>query len=277
MARDEARRRELAAFLRARRSQVKPADVGLPEGVNRRRTPGLRREEIAQLAGVGLTWYTWLEQARDIPASRQIIDALATALRMGDDERRHLLTLAGLPLPQAPADLNTPPSALQRMVDNLAPNPAYVIDQRFDFVAWNAAQVALWLDPASVPPSERNLVWLFFTDPTVRTLLRDWADSARTIVAQFRAVAGKFPDDPTFTTLAQSLADRSPEFAQWWDAYSVAEFDLTVNHLDHPAAGPINLDLFHLRVAEYPNLTVVLQTPSTPDDAATLRKLRDVT
>jgi transcriptional regulator with XRE-family HTH domain len=271
-AHDAARRRELAAFLRARRARVKPADVGLPEGVSRRRTPGLRREELAQVSGVGLTWYTWLEQGRDIPASRQIIDALANALRMDEDERRHLFTLADLPLPPV-GEVNTPPAPLRRMLNNLSPNPGYVIDERFDILAWNAAQAALWIDFANVPADRRNLVWLMFTDASVRTLLLDWASTARMVVAQFRASAGKHPEDTGFDRLAGELADRSEEFRQTWETYSVAEFDVAVNHLDHPICGRLDLDLFHLRVAEHPTLTVVMQTPVTAADADRLRML----
>jgi transcriptional regulator with XRE-family HTH domain len=271
--RDDARRRELAAFLRARRANIKPTDVGLPEGIKRRRTPGLRREELAQLSGVGLTWYTWLEQARDIPASPQVVQALASALRLDDDERRHLFTLAGLPVRLPAAEPGQAPPTVQRMLDSLMPNPAYVIDQRFDIVAWNAAQAGLWLDPGRVPPADRNLVWLMFHDPAVRTLLEDWSGTARTVVAQFRAAAGQFPDDPRFEELSARLSEHSAEFAQWWNAYSVAEFDVSVNRLKHPVCGPLDLDLFHLRVIEYPNLTIVLQTPVGDEDARQVRQL----
>lgn len=266
------RQRELAAFLRSRRSRLKPMDVGLPEGSGRRRTPGLRREEVAQLSGVGLTWYTWLEQGRDIPASRQVVLALSRALRLSDDDRRHLFVLADLsPPPQGEPGRVDP--AVQRMLDCLVPHPAYLLDERFDLVAWNAAQAALWLDPAVVPPAERNLVWLLFTDPGVRRLLVDWSGAARSLLGQFRAAAGQNAGDLRFAELADGLRRASPEFAEWWDGYPVAEFDVGVNRLDHPLAGRLDLDLLHLRLIEHPTLTVVLQTPVGPADAAALARL----
>lgn len=270
---DEARRRELAAFLRARRAQIKPADVGLPAGVNRRRTPGLRREELAQLSGVGLTWYTWLEQGRAIPASRQVIEALAKALRLDDDHRRHLFVLANLPPPPVSSGDKATLATLRRTLDSLLPNPAYVIDHRFDIVAWNAAQVALWMDPGGVPEDDRNLVVLLFTDPLVRTLLVDWKETARMVVAQFRAAAGQYPADPRFDQVVARLSADSAEFRGWWESYPVAEFDIAVNRLDHPRCGRLELDLLHLRLVEQPQLTVVLQTPVSERDSERLNLL----
>lgn len=269
---DDRRRRELAAFLRARREQLQPQDVGLPTGVSRRRTPGLRREEVSQLSGVGLTWYTWLEQARDIPTSRQVIAALASALRMDADDRKHLYTLAGFSAPQSPSDTGGVADAVRRMLGNLVPNPAYVIDERFDILAWNEAQAALWLDLATVPADDRNLLWLMFTDQFVRDLLVDWAGSAQRLLGQFRAAAGQ-GDDSRFVEVADRLRARGGEFAEWWDSYPVAEFDVEVNVLDHPEAGRINLDLLHMRLVEHPTLTVVLQTPVGPADAERLAVL----
>ncbi|MBM7081341.1 helix-turn-helix transcriptional regulator [Micromonospora sp. SCSIO 07396] len=270
---DAARRKELAAFLRARRAELKPGDVGLPDGVNRRRTPGLRREEVAQLSGVGLTWYTWLEQGRAIPASRQVIDALATALRLGDEHRRHLFVLASLSLPPAPGDDKPVLAAVQRMLDAVKPNPAYIIDHRFDVLAWNAAQSALWLDFAEIPEDERNLVLLLFRDPGVRRLLLDWDETARMIVAQFRAAAGQYPGDPRFAQVVDRLSRDSTDFLGWWESYPVAEFSMAVNRLAHPRAGALELDLSHLRLVEHPQLTMVLQTPVHDADARALSDL----
>jgi transcriptional regulator with XRE-family HTH domain len=136
---DAARRAELGAFLRARRAAVKPGDVGLPEGTSRRRTPGLRREEVAQLAGVGIAWYTWLEQGRVLATSPQVIDAVARALLLTHEEHAHLRALANLPPPTRPDRGGVLAASIRRMVDNLSPNPAYVLDRRFDFLTWNDA------------------------------------------------------------------------------------------------------------------------------------------
>jgi hypothetical protein len=271
---DSARRRELAAFLRARRAAIRPADVALPEGVGRRRTPGLRREEVAQLSGVGLTWYTWLEQGRDIPASPQVVTALAAALRLDDDSRRHLHTLAGLPVPATrPEEQEQILRSVSRMVAGLEPNPAYVMDERFDIVAWNRAQSALWRDPGEVPPERRNLMWLAFSDPRLDSLIVGWEKSARELVAQFRAAAGRNPGDPRFAELVRELSAVSADFRVWWDAYPVAEFDNGVRQVDHPVVGRLELDSAHLRVAADPALTLVLHTPVGPDDAARLRQM----
>jgi MmyB-like transcription regulator ligand binding domain/Helix-turn-helix domain len=266
-------RRELAMFLRARRAQLKPHEVGLPEGVGRRRTPGLRREEVSQLSGIGLTWYTWLEQGRDIHISEQVVKALVTTLRLSPDDRSHLYALAGIRQTDPRAADDEVSDAVRRMLGSVAPNPAYVINDRFDLLAWNRAQSALWLDPATVPAAERNLLWLMFTEPTVRGLVRDWQAGARALLAQFRAAAGQHADDPRYAELADRLRAMSPEFADWWETYPVANFDIEINNLNHPIVGGIQLDLMHLRLDEHPTLTVVLQTPTTAEDAARLAAL----
>jgi hypothetical protein len=269
-----ARRRELAAFLRARRAAIRPADVGLPEGANRRRTPGLRREEVAQLSGVGLTWYTWLEQSRDIPASPQVVAALADALRLDDDSRRHLYALAGLPVSATRAqEREHVLASVRRMVAGLEPNPAYVMDERFDILAWNRAQSALWRDPGEVAPERRNLMWLAFSDPRLSSLIVDWDRTARELVAQFRAAAGRNPDDPRYAELVRELSAVSDDFRAWWDGYPVAEFDAGLRQVDHPAVGRLQLDSAHLLVAADPTLTLVLHTPVGPEDAARLRQM----
>ncbi|NUT48568.1 MAG: helix-turn-helix domain-containing protein [Saccharothrix sp.] len=270
------RKRELGAFLRARRERLKPQDVGLVAS-GRRRTPGLRREEVAQLSGVGLTWYTWLEQGRDIPSSRQVIEALATALRLDDDDRDHIFELAGLRAAEPRSPDRALPALVQRVLDNLMPNPAYVFDQRLDILAWNAAQAELWMDPGAVDPAERNLLWLIFTDPLVRTLLVDWESAAGSVLGQFRAAAGRNSADHRYAEIADRLRAASPEFGRRWDSYPVAEFDVEVNRLDHPRVGRIDLDLLHLRLVEHPTLTVVLQTPVGPVDSARLADLVDRT
>jgi transcriptional regulator with XRE-family HTH domain len=272
---DSHRKKELAAFLRSRRAKLQPSDVGLPQGVSRRRTPGLRREEVAQISGVGLTWYTWLEQGRDIPTSRQVIEALATALRLEPEDRAHLHVLASLPPPPPGETTDRVFAAVHRMLDQLVPNPAYVINERFDMLAWNAAQAALWVDPGTVREPDRNLIWLMFTDLPVRKLVCDWETSARHLLGRFRAGVGRHADDPNFADLAGRLRAASPEFAAWWEFYPVAEFDIAVNELDHPRIGRIDFDLLHMQVVEDPTLTVVVQTPHSPLDAERLVKLLD--
>ncbi|MEU6150446.1 helix-turn-helix domain-containing protein [Actinosynnema sp. NPDC047251] len=202
-------RQELGRFLRAHRALLDPADVGLAAG-RRRRTPGLRREEVAALSGVGLAWYTWLEQGR-VDTSRQVLDAVARALRLDADAHRHVLALAGLRAEVPAADL----AGLRPLVDGLA-TPAAVVDRRFDVVAANAGFTALALP-------DRNLV-LAFTDPAWRVRTPDWEPLARTVFRQFRAQADRSPDDPRFAELLRDLPSRRGDLAPWWECRAVLEF-----------------------------------------------------
>jgi transcriptional regulator with XRE-family HTH domain len=209
----DSQRAELAAFLRARRAQVTPRDVGLPEDMEpgRRRTPGLRREEVAELADMSLTWYTWLEQGRRIAASPQVIDALARALLLEPAQHRYLRRLAGFadPTEHLPAQAV---DRAQRLVDSLMPNLASVYDGRFDFVAWNLAYARIRTDPAELPQERRNLLWWMFTDLRNRAMMRDWEPAARAILSQFRAVAGRRPGDQRLAAAITALGAASPEW-----------------------------------------------------------------
>jgi transcriptional regulator with XRE-family HTH domain len=261
-------RAELAAFLRARRARLRPQDVGIPDGgaSGRRRTPGLRREEVAQLSGVGVTWYTWLEQGRDIAASAQVIDALARALQLGPDEHAHLRRLSDLPAPEAPAATAERIPRLQRLVDALWPNIASVWDVHMDFLAWNAAYARLRVDPAGLPDDRRNMIWLMFTSAENRARMRQWEAAARAVLSQFRMAAAQRPRDPRFAELVQALAEESPDFRAWWPEYPVRSFRPTTIELTHPLTGQIAFELFQLRLAEHPDLVLVLQVPASPAD-----------
>ncbi len=160
------RRAELATFLRIRRAELKPEDVGLRVPPGRRNTPGLRREEVAQVSGVGVTWYTWLEQGRSITASAHVIDALARAFRLDRENHCHLRHLAGLPTPEPDQMPEGATPELNRLLAALVPAPACLLGQRFDFVAWNETFAALW-DPGGLPEGRRNLMWLAFADPFI--------------------------------------------------------------------------------------------------------------
>ena len=167
-------RRELADFLGSRRRQLAPAAVGLPAGTNRR-TPGLRREEVALLAGVSHTWYTWLEQGRDIRPSRQVIDALARTLQLSAAEREYVLRLSGNDPVAAVEAPDAMPEHLQGLMDALGSSPAYAITSSWSIVGWNRAYERLYPGVADLAPGDRNLLWVVFTDPAVRELLGDWA------------------------------------------------------------------------------------------------------
>src|SRR5262245_44476312 len=208
----ELRRRELGAFLRSRRERIRPEQVGL-RSVRRRRTPGLRREEVAQLAGVGVTWYTWLEQGRDINASAQVLEAVARTLRMDHQERQHLFRLTGI-APLAPdADCAMLPDHLQDVLDQLDPFPALVSSPRFDLLAYNRAYNYLVDDVDRIPPEERNLIWLFFTHPAWLQVCDGWDAAGNYLVAQLRARMATHLDDPMVIALVDGLRAASSEFA----------------------------------------------------------------
>jgi transcriptional regulator with XRE-family HTH domain len=269
------RRSELAAFLRTQRARLTPADAGLPEGnaSGRRRTPGLRREEVAQLSGVGVTWYTWLEQGRDITPSAQVIDALTRALLLTDDQHRHLRELAGLPPPEPEAPDGDPRPRLQLLVDAAAPSPASVYDRYFDYLAWNEAYARVRHDPGTLPADRRNMLWMMFTDAANRARLVRWESAARAVLSQFRAAAGRRPGDPRFAELVAALTEASPQFAQWWAEYPVRYFRPATIAVKHPGAGVIGLQMFQLRLVDQPDLVMVIQVPADETSLARVRSL----
>jgi transcriptional regulator with XRE-family HTH domain len=231
------RRGELAHFLRARRASLLPEDVGLAGG-GRRRTPGLRREEVALLAGVGTTWYTWLEQGRDVRASFDVLEALARALRLTPAERGHLILLGRGeegPACAPPAERASP--TLKRLVANLGTSPAFILGRRWDYLAWNDAGRAVFSWEPGRDPSTRNHIWLTFMDPARRELMTDWDRGARRLVAKFRADHARHIGDPAFEHLICSLKAGSPEFRKWWERHEVAGSGEGRKEMDHPVAG----------------------------------------
>src|SRR5437763_11667652 len=208
------RRQALAGFLRQRRAQLTPAEVELPPGI-RRRTPGLRREEVAQLANMGTSWYVWLEQGRNVHPSAAVLESLAQALRLTPNERRHLFLLAGQPLPPPlvfPEESISP--ALQQLLSDLNPSPAYVLGRRYDYLAWNKAADALFAisdtlsDTSS--PYARNMIWRLFTSQTTRER-PNWEMVARATLAEFRTASARYPGDPWFEEMIEDLKQVSPE------------------------------------------------------------------
>ncbi|MGV9678205.1 helix-turn-helix transcriptional regulator [Nocardia sp. NPDC003482] len=268
-----ARRAELAQFLRARRARLQPADVGLTAFGDpaRRRAPGLRREEVAELSGISLTWYTWLEQGRDVMASRQVIDALARALRLDPVQHRHLRGLAGLSDPE-PGDRHADPERLRRFVDAVLPYPAAIYTANFDYLAWNTAYALVRGDPGRLSPDRRNLLWTLFAVAESRAL-PEWEHLARAALGQFRAAVGRHPGDARAIELVERLSAVSPEFRCWWPEYEIREFDATLVRIDHPEAGPMTFELFQMRPVDDPRSIMVLHRPFTPADRARLETL----
>jgi transcriptional regulator with XRE-family HTH domain len=260
-----ARREELADFLRTRRAAVTPDQVGLPS-TGRRRTPGLRREEVAQLAGVGLSWYTWLEQGRDVRPSPQVLDALARALRLDAAERAHLFHLARveIPLPAAEDYPREAPPELAEFVAALEPHVAYVTNPPADLLTWNRAAAVAMTDFGLLPPGRRNLLWLLFTDPRMRTS-STWEDTARRNLARFRAEHARRIGDATFTERIAELTAASPEFAAWWPKHEVlAEQSGT------KLAGQYRLHHLQTIPTSHPDLRLTILAPADETTRAAL-------
>lgn len=260
-------RRELAAFLRSRRRQVDPATAGFAPG-GARRTPGLRREEVALLSGVSHTWYTWLEQGRDIHPSRQVVDALARTLRMSPAEHEYVLRLAGHDGAAAPGAAEGMPPHVQRLVDALGSSPAYVITASWAIVGWNRAYERLYPGVAEVPAEQRNLLWLVFTDPAVRALLGDWTTDSRRFLTQFRAEVGPRLADREVVDLVARLEAASPHFRAGWASHDVDRFSSSQRRFEHPAVGTLLLEHHQLTPADAPGLQLVVYTAAEGSDAA---------
>ena len=221
------------------------------------------------LAGVSVTWYTWLEQGRRINASRDVLEALARALRLDDAGREHLLALTALgPGPAAVADADLdPPDALVDLLRSLEPAPAYVLGPRAEFVAWNRPQALLYPPIEHLPEAERNLVWVVFTRDDARRLVADWEPEARRLLAEFRSAITALGPDARAEELVTRLRAASPEFARWWAEHDVARFQTRLRRYHHPRAGELVFQFQQLTPAEWPHLRVVVQLPVPGDDS----------
>lgn len=260
--------------MRSRRERLSPAVVGLPPGF-RRRTPGLRREEVALLAGVGTTWYTWLEQGRDVRASPEVLSALAGALRLDAAERRHLFVLNDRPAPEerraGPEQVEEP---LRRMLAGLTDQPAYVLGRRWDVLAWNRAAATVFGDYGKLVGDERNIMHLVFADPRHRRLLLDWDDLARTSLAMFRADSARCAGDPEFERLIATLRRSSQEFRKWWPKHDVMRRLSSEKRIQHPVGGRMVFEHSSFAVTDHPDMKLVVYTPL--EEARTVQKLREL-
>lgn len=276
------RRTELNEFLRTRRARLQPQDVGLPEYGGRRRVPGLRREELAQLAGVSVAYYIRLEQGRGGNVSTAVLDAIATALRLTPAERDHLTNLArpaprgvrpvvragGSPCSEAARGRVRP--ALQQLIDTMENVPAYVIGRRLDIIGWNRLACALLGDFAALPPERRNLAWQVFLDPTARALYEDWDAKAADVVGYLRRDAGRNPGDPAMAALIGELSLGSPEFRRLWAAHDVQDKGFGGKVLHHPLVGRLALAYETLTLPADPDQQVITYhaEPGSPSAAA---------
>jgi transcriptional regulator with XRE-family HTH domain len=261
------RRDELGAFLRSRRARLTPADVGLPDGGSRRRTPGLRREELAALAGVGVSWYTWLEQGRDINASPQVLDAIARALRLSAAEHDTLYALARDELPLANGA--TAPDAddgLVALVDALHPHPAYLTGPLTRVLAFNRAATVLLGGVDHLPFEHRTLLYCWFVDTPAEDRTGAWEQTGRSIVARFRAEHARHAGEPAYEEHIALLREHSARFAEWWDAHDVADTQRGTKTIEHPELGTLRLHHAQTIPTGAPDLRLTVYAPA---DAAT--------
>jgi transcriptional regulator with XRE-family HTH domain len=276
MRNDSKRRAELADFLRTRRARLRPERFGLST-LGRRRTPGLRREEVAQLAGVGVSWYTWLEQGRAITVSDQVIERLAETFQLEKEERRHLFVLARgmVPVADESSEIASPPPGLQAVLAALGTNPAYLIDHRFNLVAWNASACRVFGDFSVLSERERNRIWHLFVHPSSRQLYVDWEQAAQHAVMNFRAAYDQYIGDAWFEHFLTDLQQKSPEFRTLWSQHNVqgaCDF-YQEKELNHPQVGRLFLSSTVLIVPVDPPLQMVTFTPCSQD---TMTKLETV-
>ncbi|MBV2356458.1 helix-turn-helix transcriptional regulator [Streptomyces sp. J2-1] len=270
------RRAELSEFLRSRRARLKPDDVGLPDFGRHRRVPGLRREELAQLAGVSVAYYTRLEQGNGRNVSAEVLDSIARALRLNDAEHAHLTHLA------KPKAHKKKPAARQQQVrptlchllDSLEGIPAYVVGRRSELLAWNSMAAALFGDWEELPAAERNWARMVFLRPAYRELFVDWEQKAIDVVCALRMDAGCWPDDPRLSALVGELSVKSEEFRRLWATHDVKEKSHGVKRLYHPLVGELSLHFESFRLTDDADQSLVTYhaEPGSPS-AESLRLL----
>ncbi|GEC05935.1 DNA-binding protein [Streptomyces spinoverrucosus] len=269
----EIRRHELAAFLRSRRERITPEQVGLPRG-RRRRTPGLRREEVAQLSAVGVTWYTWLEQARDIQVSVQVLDALARTLLLDAGERAHLFTLAGTtdPTPATTCPSVTP--AMRAVLEQLEPYPACLQNARYDILAYNRTYGLLLCDLDAVPPEDRNCLVLSYTHPEWQSSIVHLEETQRLMAARFRAAMAGHLAEPAWKMLLGRLRTESPEFREAWDRHEVVAHRTKRKEFLNRHVGRVVLDHTDLWLSPETGPRMVTYVPADEESRERLEKLR---
>jgi transcriptional regulator with XRE-family HTH domain len=259
------RAKELGEFLRSRRARADAAEHGFP--ATRRRSPGLRREELATLAGVTVSWLAKLEQGQANAVSAEVLSSLSRALGLHDAERAHLFALAGLRVEDPAAGESQVTPALRALLDGLEPNPAYLLDRGWNIIAWNAAEAELFPGLRTCADRVPNLLDLVFEDPALARLMADHDEELVRLVSQFRLHATDWPDDTHIQDLVGRLRRTSARFAELWEAKDVAPFATTRRRFNHPVKGTLVLDHHRLAVLDQPGMQLVVYTPLFPEVA----------
>ena len=249
-----AERKALGAFLSSRRGRLQPADLGI--AIGQRRTPGLRREEVALLAGISVSWYAWLEQGRDISVSAATLGRLARVLRLDPAEAEHLLALSSRQ-PEIVGTGDDPSDVLLDLIQAINPVPAYVRSDRLDILAWNPAVAELFVDYGALEPRARNTLYLMFLHPPYRELICEWERVARGTIGMFRAARAKTSDKAPFDKLAEEISAGSEEFRRWWQDLDVQAFGEGLKRLNHPKRGRVDLSYVALIPEGRPDLSFV--------------------
>ncbi|OPH57181.1 transcriptional regulator [Paenibacillus ferrarius] len=272
----------LSGFLTAHRARIQPSEAGILSG-GRRRTPGLRREEVAAIAGVSTTWYTWLEQGREIKMSVQVLDRIALALQLNEDERQYLFMLA-LEQPAPTTFEDKPPTispALSRILNELHDCPTIISDRRCNIVGWNQAAAAIFLDFALIPPEQRNMIWLLFTRKELKTLAVNWSDFVKGFLAMFRSYYGQYVADNWYSEFIEKISEQNKDFRTFWDQSDVSSAPEVFIEFRHAKVGKMLFDLTTLQVQGRTDLRCSVYTPAQDSDTDSkvrllLSKLNDL-
>ena len=267
-------RKDLADFLKNQRDRLQPETVGLKR-LNRRRTPGLRREEVAMLAGISTEWYTWLEQARDINVSQETLENIAEALRLEPNETEYILLLAGCQPSTITAKNSTISPQLQRVLDRLEYTPAYIIGRRWDILGWNEASTIVFGDFSQLTGIERNCLWQTFLG-SIKEIMVDWSQHAKAELDTFRASQARYSHYSCkwIEQFIDSLKQASPEFKNWWQEHDVKDWDSGIKHFKHPIHERLSFEHNAFQIADrsFNDLKLVTYVPLPNTD--TLAKIK---
>ncbi|CAJ1500530.1 helix-turn-helix transcriptional regulator [[Mycobacterium] burgundiense] len=267
-------RAELGRYLRARREQLHPEDFGIARA-RRRRVQGLRRDEVAKLASVSPTWYTWLEQGRDIQVSVEVLDAVCRVLRLDDHASRYVRHLAGKPVSEPTTSAGVTDPAVESLIASLLPAPACAVTEAYDMLVWNRALAKVIGDPATVPPEQRNLVRMCFDNPTFRRRVSGWSAIAATAIAELRVVSALHPHSERLGQLIDQMTVSNPDFRQAWDALTVRPFFGEVVTIDLSGTDAVRVKVMELVLREESPITIVIFQPVDAESRTVLAGLVD--